>query len=382
MIAVVADLSGAGMIYLGAGAEGFAETAEFWIRVGIVLAALAVVRVVAYTLLVRGRAASFNLSRDRRLVESGEITIDEAAERFASWPQRRVWHEGQRTTGYPVLASMGSAPHSGPAYITGRMKLGRLRGANANGFRWVDVNDQLRSEHQSKVVINGMSNDEWLLPFPQFGSHSIPNSYAGRSRDMIAREAEKAKKQEALDHAEKDRQSRLAEAAAERAIAEQVRKDQATARAVEFAAGQEERRRQTAERDERLAAEREQREQQRIQRDQELAAQRAERERLAQASKPVLQAYAGSLPPSVAEVLAAAVDRRSEISSVFVAWSGRPGAKPKLTAWVDAPLNRFGMAAEVAKALNSVEGGSKLAVRVLDPAELGTAHLLETVSFG
>lgn len=381
MLAVISDLAGAGFVYLGVSGTDFYEAPAFWVRVVTVVAVLAVIRVAAYALLVRGRAGAFNLARDRALVESGEITIDEAAERFASWPQRRVWHEGKRTTGYPVLTSMGSSAGSGPGFITSRTKLGRLRGTNANSFRWVDVNDQLRSEHQSKIVINGLSGNEWLLPFPQFGSHSVPPGYAGRSRDMIAKDAEKAKKQEAHDQAERYRQSRLDEAAAQRELAAQERKEQAEARDAAFAAAQEERRRQSAEREAQLVADREQRELQRARRDQELADQKAAREEQVRATKPVLQAYAGNLPPSIAEVLAATVDKRSEISNVFVAWSGLPGTKPKLTALVDAPLNRFGMAAEVARALNGVDGGSKLAVRALDPVEVGPAHLLETVTF-
>jgi hypothetical protein len=242
-VAILADLAGAWFIYLGASGEDFYLAPTFWTRVGVILAVLAVVRVASYALLVRGRAQAFNLARDRALVESGEITIDEACERFASWPQRRVWQESRYTEGYPVLVSMGAGPHSGPGFVTGHGKLRRLRGGNANAYRWVDVNDQLRSEHQDSIIINGMNKDEWLLPFPQFGSYAVPNGYAGRSRDMIAKEAEKAQEQAASE-------------------------------------------REDAERAARWAAEEEKREQQRV-----------EREQAALAAKPVLQAYAGQIPP-------------------------------------------------------------------------------------
>lgn len=328
-VAILADLAGAWFIYTGASGEDFYLAPAFWTRVGVILAVLAVVRVSTYALLVRGRAQAFNLARDRALVESCEITIDEAAERFASWPQRRVWHDSRsrNSDGFAVLVSMGAGPHSGPGFVTGPGKLRRLRGGHGNSYRWVDVNDQLRSEHENSVIINGMNKDEWLLPFPQFGSYTVPSGYAGRSRGMIAEEAEKAQEQ----------------AASEREDAE---------RAAHWAA-----------------------------KEAQLEQQRIEREQAALAAKPVLRAYAGHIPPSIAEVLASTVNKHSEISNVFVAWSGIPGAKPKLTALVDSPTDRYGMATEVARALNSVEGGSKLAVRTLEQDEVGPAYLLKTLTF-
>lgn len=92
--------------------------------------------------------------------------------------------------------------------------------------------------------------------------------------------------------------------------------------------------------------------------------------------------YTGKVPEQILDVLSDLVSLRSEVSAMHIVWSSAPGSAPKLTALVEAHHDRTTVARDVISALQSVPGGDRLEVRLMDPRETGAVRELRSVAVG